>query len=114
MKTKKESNWSFETFCKQEGITKSLHYEKFSGNVICQAYQFGIKKGMENEQYYSELGKIAERFFNQIHMHRAITLNIDKVKEALELISAFSVVGGNHEDWETYRNQIIQKMKEFI
>jgi plasmid replication initiation protein len=62
---------------------------------------------------YTELGEICEKFFNQIYMYRAITLNSDKVKEALELISSFSIAGGRHEDWEKYRNKVIQKIKEF-
>ena len=62
---------------------------------------------------YTELGKICESFFNQIHMHRAITLNSDKVKEALNLISAFSTAGGDREDWPKYQDKIIQKIKEW-
>ena len=63
-----------------------------------------------------DLVQIYESFFNRIHMHRAITLNSDKVKEALDIISLFGTQGSNYETDEEFAkrlNKARQKMKEY-
>jgi hypothetical protein len=71
-------------------------------------------KWANNEEYYAYLGKVAESFFHQLHMHRCITLNGDKVREMLDLIDAFSrVCDIQDEDWDKYQLEVVHKMRDF-
>lgn len=110
----KESEWSYDNLLKRIGIEREFvdintQYMK----DIKEAYRYGNNHGQEVNNQYMMLGKICESFFNTIHMHRAITMNVDKVREALELISAFSTAGASDEDWQMYRDKVIQKMGEW-
>lgn len=61
-----------------------------------------------------------EHFFHQINMHAAITMNAEKVQEAIELICAWSYAHrANSYDGDDKRRQqvidnLICKMKDFI
>jgi len=62
----------------------------------------------------ADLGAVAESFFHVMAMHYAITLNNDKVKEALDLIHLFSKscdIAGD--DWVKHQDAIIERMREF-
>ncbi len=112
-----ESEWTSEKLFEKLDIVNpylTSDVRAFTLAEIKEAYRFGLNKGFEVSNDYIYLGKVCERFFNQIHMHRAITLNFDKVKEALELISAFSTAGNNDEDWIKYRNKVIEEITHYI
>jgi hypothetical protein len=112
----KESEWSSEKLNEKIGWDSNINTRgqlKFSYNDIMEAYRFGINKGSEIINKDIEFGQICGSFFQKIYTHYAITLNHEKVKEALELIYRYSRASDYDGDWEALQDKIILQMKDW-
>lgn len=112
----KESEWSSEKLNQKIGWTFTHGDRKlarFSYNDIMEAYRFGINKGSEITNKDIEFGQICGSFFQKIYTHYAITLNHEKVKEALELIYRYAKASDYDGDWEALQDKVIKQMEEW-